>query len=115
MRIDWACAPFAVRLPPPRCLRCLLLVMRTHLFAKEALTLHLARSEGHEHYFGCNLMHCKVLVSSHQHLMAEAPGRGEMTKSPITLQELRRRIYVKAKAEKSWRFFAPRFRLEAME
>ena len=25
-----------------------------------------------------------------------------MTKSPITLQELRRRIYVKAKAEKSW-------------
>ena len=38
-----------------------------------------------------------------------------MTKSPITLQELRRRIYVKAKAEKSWRFFAPRFRLEAME
>ena len=27
-----------------------------------------------------------------------------MTKSPITLQELRRRIYVKAKAEKSWRF-----------
>ena len=42
-------------------------------------------------------------------------GRGEMTKSPITLQELRRRIYVKAKAEKSWRFFAPRFRLEAMD
>ena len=32
-----------------------------------------------------------------------------MTKSPITLQELRRRIYVKAKAEKSWSFFAPRF------
>ena len=31
-----------------------------------------------------------------------------MTKSPITLQELRRRIYVKAKAEKSWRFFARR-------
>ena len=26
-----------------------------------------------------------------------------MTKSPITLQELRRRIYVKAKTEKSWR------------
>ena len=23
--------------------------------------------------FGCNLMHCKVLASSHQHLMAEAP------------------------------------------
>ena len=36
------------------CLRCLLLVMCTHPFAKEALTLHLARSEGHELYFGCN-------------------------------------------------------------
>ena len=30
------------------CLRCLLLVMCTHPFAKKALTLHLARSEGHE-------------------------------------------------------------------
>ena len=56
-----------------RCLRCLLLVMCTHPFAKKALTLHLARSEGHERYFGCNLMHRKVLASSHQHLMAEAP------------------------------------------
>ena len=89
-----------------RCLRYLLLVMCTHPFAKKALTLHLARSEGHERYFGCNLMHRKVLASSHQHLIAEAPttpsvnkrGRGEMTKSPITLQELRRRIYVKAKS-----------------
>ena len=59
---------------PVRCLRCLLLVMCTHPFAKEALTLHLARSEGHERYFGCNLMHRNVLASSHQHLMAEAPG-----------------------------------------
>ena len=56
-----------------RCLRCLLLVMCTHPFAKKALTLHLAHGEGHEHYFGCNLMHRKVLASSHQHLMAEAP------------------------------------------
>ena len=55
------------------CLRYLLLVMCAHPFAKEALTLHLARSEGHELYFGCNLMHRKVLVSSHQHLVAEAP------------------------------------------
>ena len=61
--------------PPVWCLRCLLLVMCTHPFAKEALTLHLARSEGHERYFGCNLMHRKVLASSHQHLMAEAPQR----------------------------------------
>ena len=30
------------------CLRCLLLVMCTHPFAKKSLTLHLARSEGHE-------------------------------------------------------------------
>ena len=56
-----------------RCLRYLLLVMCAHPFAKEALTLHLARSEGHERYFGCNLMHHKVLASSQQHLMAEAP------------------------------------------
>ena len=47
------------------CLRCLLLVMCMHPFAKKALTFHLARSEGHERYFGCNLMHCKVLASSH--------------------------------------------------
>ena len=55
------------------CLRCLLLVMCTHPSAKEALTLYLARSEGHERYFGCNLMHRRILASSHQHLMAEAP------------------------------------------
>ena len=55
------------------CLRYLLLVMCAHPFAKEALTLHLARSEGHERYLGCNLMHHKVLASSQQHLMAEAP------------------------------------------
>ena len=56
-----------------RCLRCLLLVMCTHSFAKEALTLHLARSESHERYFGCNLMHRKLLASFYQHLTAEAP------------------------------------------
>jgi len=32
-------------------------------------------------------------------------GRGEMKKAPIKLQDLRRRIYVKAKAEPSWRFW----------
>ena len=31
-------------------------------------------------------------------------GRGEMIKAPIGLQDLRRRLYVKAKAEPSWRF-----------
>ena len=56
-----------------RCLRCLLLVMCTYPFAKKPLTLHLARGEGRERCFGCNLMHHKVLASSYQHLMAEAP------------------------------------------
>src|SRR5579862_7149008 len=32
-------------------------------------------------------------------------GRGEMTKAPNNLQDLRRKIYVKAKAEPSWRFW----------
>ena len=41
-------------------------------------------------------------------------GRGEMMKAPISLQDLRRRIYVKAKAEPSWRL-APGLRLEAVE
>lgn len=31
--------------------------------------------------------------------------RGAMTTTPIRLQDLRRRIYVKAKAEPSWRFW----------
>ena len=48
-------------------------VICTHPFAKAALTLHLARSEGRERYLGCNLMQRKVLTSSHQHLMTEAP------------------------------------------
>src|SRR6267143_2607124 len=32
-------------------------------------------------------------------------GRGDMIKTPISLQDLRRRIYVKAKAEPSWCFW----------
>src|SRR5262245_22465069 len=32
-------------------------------------------------------------------------GKGEMTKAPIGLQDLRRRIYVKAKADTTWRFW----------
>ena len=32
-------------------------------------------------------------------------GKGEMTKAPIGLQELRRRIYRKAKSEKAHRFW----------
>src|SRR3974377_883932 len=32
-------------------------------------------------------------------------GKHEMTKASISLQDLRRRLYVKAKAETSWRFW----------
>jgi RNA-directed DNA polymerase len=32
-------------------------------------------------------------------------GRGRVTTAPISLQDLRRRLYVKAKAEKDWRFW----------
>src|SRR3954469_22188022 len=32
-------------------------------------------------------------------------GRGEMIKTPINLQDLRRKIYTKAKADKAWRFW----------
>ena len=43
-------------------------------------------------------------------------GRGEMTKAPISVQDLRRRIYIKAKAEPAWRFAqAQRLRLEEVE
>ena len=58
-----------------RCLRCLLLVMCTYPIAKKALTLHLARREGRERSFGCNLMQRKVLASSHQQQTAQAPHR----------------------------------------
>src|ERR1700726_5043243 len=32
-------------------------------------------------------------------------GKGEMTTAPISLQDLRRSLYVKAKAEPAWRFW----------
>ena len=36
---------------------------------------------------------------------AHMGGRGAMTAAPISLQDLQRRLYVKAKAEKDWRFW----------
>ena len=43
-----------------------------------------------------------------------------MTTTPISLQDLRRKIYAKAKAEQHWRFWglspeSPRLRLGAVE
>src|ERR687892_1805346 len=32
-------------------------------------------------------------------------GKGEMTKAPSSLQDLRRSLYIKAKAEPTWRFW----------
>ncbi|MCG2772604.1 MAG: hypothetical protein L6277_11020 [Desulfobacterales bacterium] len=32
-------------------------------------------------------------------------GKGEMIKAPISLQDLRRKIYLEAKADKAWRFW----------
>jgi hypothetical protein len=42
-------------------------------------------------------------------------GRGGLTMASISLQDLRRRLYVKAKADKDWRFTPPGLRLEAVE
>jgi RNA-directed DNA polymerase len=39
-----------------------------------------------------------------QQVLANRGGRGEMIKASVQLQDLRRRLYVKAKAEPTWRF-----------
>ena len=62
--------------------------MCTHPFAKKALTLHLARSEGRERYFDRNLMHRRVLASFHQHLMAEAPEMDNVERRVASLRNL---------------------------
>ncbi len=36
-------------------------------------------------------------------------GRGEMTKAPVDLQDLRRRIYAKAKADFGWKRWSSRW------
>jgi RNA-directed DNA polymerase len=38
----------------------------------------------------------------HINVGTKKKGRGEMIRAPIHLQDLRRRLYVKAKAEPSW-------------
>jgi RNA-directed DNA polymerase len=40
-----------------------------------------------------------------QDVFIKKGGRGEMRKAPISLQDLRRRLYVKAKTEPAWRFW----------
>ena len=42
-------------------------------------------------------------------------GKDEMTKASIDLQDLRRKIYVKAKAETSWNPETAGLRLDAVE
>jgi RNA-directed DNA polymerase len=42
-------------------------------------------------------------------------GRGEMIKASISLQDLRRKIYLKAKADKTRRQKTPWLRLEQVE
>ena len=47
-------------------------------------------------------------------------GKGGMTTTPVSLQDLRRKIYAKAKAEPHWRFWglspeSPELRLGAVE
>src|SRR5258708_25348827 len=37
--------------------------------------------------------------------LTKTGGKGEMRKAPISLQDLRRSLYVKAKAEPPWRFW----------
>ena len=37
--------------------------------------------------------------------LQQEEGKGEMTKTPISLQDLRRSLYIKAKAEPAWRFW----------
>src|SRR4051794_39394041 len=51
-------------------------------------------------YRGCvakALLHSKVYFNT--------GGKGEIRKAPISLQDLRRRLYIKAKAEPTWRFW----------
>src|SRR5262245_17447905 len=45
-----------------------------------------------------------------RHSFDNMGGRGGMMKTPINLQDLRRKIYAKAKVDKAWRFWGLRAR-----
>ena len=51
--------------------------------------LHLARCEGHERYCGCNLMHCKVLVSFHQQLNGGSTGQHASQRIRTSINRIR--------------------------
>ena len=53
---------------------------------KKSAYTPLACGEGRERYFGCNLMQRKVLASSYQHLMAEAPRRTTSRETPSAIR-----------------------------
>jgi len=48
---------------------------------------------------------CGAKGPCHLQRLQHKEGKDEMTKASIDLQDLRRRLYVKAKAEPSWRFW----------
>ena len=58
--------------------------MCTYPFAKKALTIHLARGESRERYFGCNLMQRKVLASLQCHNLQDWVADGAGWSYPVS-------------------------------
>ena len=54
---------------------------------------------------GCGVTSAEQRGPSVCNVSFNREGKDEMTKASIDLQDLRRRLYVKAKAETSWRFW----------
>src|SRR6266513_1094547 len=54
---------------------------------------------------GCGVTSAEQRGPSVCNVSYNREGKDEMTKASIDLQDLRRRLYVKAKAETSWRFW----------
>ena len=61
MRIDWACAPFAVRLPPPQVLR--LTTARRCCTARSKLLTSLCRWQSHPAQYVSGIPSAVILVS----------------------------------------------------